>query len=450
MITMLAPLALVSALAVPPVPATPVPLVETSVVPSPAAEVDYVADIRFALEELEKQCGGFFKHKEINWKKVSQQFLADAKKVKTDPEHLVLLVRLLARLEDGHASVKPLPAGAEVKWPEEPERTGAGMFWCRSGKKILVKNTWNSAEDVGITPGMEVVKVDGVSTKKWLEERIELMRDTRSFSTDTQAFFYTCHGGLAMPKATRLKLELKEVDGKKRKRTITFSRSSSVPWGPAFFPEGLEGDKDVKWARLASGYGYLHLRRCPDDLPERIDAALAALHDVPGLILDFRANGGGGFDHDAFLGRFVPKGKRLSFAKTYESSGEQPYGGPIVVIIDGNTRSAGETASGIFKEDGRAYLIGESGTAGMSSSKTTIELPSKLFALYVSIRSNHQRANQGRGLEGIGTLPHEIVEYEAEDLAAGIDTLIARAEELLAKYPQKKVPYDPADFDWGK
>jgi len=30
-------------------------------------------------------------------------------------------------------------------------------------------------------------------------------------------------------------------------------------------------------------------------------------------------------------------------------------------------RSAGETGSGIFKEDGRAYMIGESATAGMST-----------------------------------------------------------------------------------
>ncbi len=415
---------------------------------SPAGEdVDYEADVDSALEELERHCGHFFKLKEIEWRKVSKQFSKEAKQVETHQEHLVLLVRLLARLRDGHAQVRPLSeAGKEVRWPEQPRQTGPGMFWCQSGKKILIKNAWGAAEGCGLQAGMEVLKVDGVKAAKWLEERIAERRDTRSFSTDQQAFFNTCHWGLGDAVGTRLKVEVKDSKGKKRKRTITYSKNSTVPWGPAFFPEGLEGDKDVRWCVLPSGYGYIHLRRCPGDLPERIDEALAALKDPPGLVLDFRANGGGGFDHDAFMGRFVPAGEKLSFAKTYSSAGATPYAGPLVVIVDGNTRSAGETASGIFKEDGRAYMIGESATAGMSSSKTTVELPSKLFSLYVSVASNKGRFNGGRGIEGIGVAPHEIVEYEAEDLAQGIDTLLARAEALLADYPRKAVPYDHEDF----
>jgi carboxyl-terminal processing protease len=409
-------------------------------------EADYVADVRFALDELEKQCGHFFRTKEIDWKKVSKVFLKEAKGVESDQEHLVLLVRLLARLEDGHAAVRPLSAGEGVKWPERPETTGPGMFWCRSGGKILVKNAWGSAASSGIEAGMEVVKVDGLKVGKWLEERIAERCDTRSFSTDDQAFWNTCHWGLAGEVGSRMKLELRSVEGKKKKRTVTCSKASTVPWGPVFFPEGLEGDRDIKWGLLPSGHGYIHLRRCRSNLPERIDDALAAVGGAPGLILDFRANGGGGFDHDAFLGRFVPEGKTLSFAKSYRSAGPHPYGGPIVVIVDANCRSAGETASGIFKEDGRAYMIGESNTAGMSSSKTTIDLPSGLFSLYVSVRSNKSRFNRGRGIEGIGVIPHEIVEYEAQDLAAGIDTLLVRAEELLAKFPCKDVPYDSRDF----
>jgi C-terminal processing protease CtpA/Prc len=172
-----------------------------------------------------------------------------------------------------------------------------------------------------------------------------------------------------------------------------------------------------------------------------MDEALAKVGEAPGLVLDFRGNSGGGFDHEGFLGRFVPKGETLSFVNTYASAGPRPYGGRIVVIVDATVRSAGETAAGIFKEDGRAYMIGESPTAGMSSSKTTIELPSGLFALYVSVSSNKGRFNGGKGIEGIGVIPHEIVEFDPKDLAAGVDTLIRRADELLADFPAGKVPY---------
>ena len=100
----------------------------------------------------------------------------------------------------------------------------------------------------------------------------------------------------------------------------------------------------------------------------------------------------------------------------------------------------------MFKEDGRAYMIGESPTAGMSSQKTTINLPSGLFSLYVSIASNKSRFQDGRGIEGIGIEPHELVAFDPKDLANEKDTLILRAAALLADFPQRKVPYDPKDF----
>jgi hypothetical protein len=88
-------------------------------------------------------------------------------------------------------------------------------------------------------------------------------------------------------------------------------------------------------------------------------------------------------------------------------------------------------------------MIGESATAGMSSSKKLIPVPSGLFELFVSVRSNKKRFNEGRGIEGIGVPPDEIVEYDARDLAKGVDTLIARAEAILADFPEKEVRYSP-------
>ena len=53
-----------------------------------------------------------------------------------------------------------------------------------------------------------------------------------------------------------------------------------------------------------------------------------------------------------------------------------------------------------------------------------------------------------RGIESIGVTPHETVTYEAGDLSQGVDSLIARATERLARFPKKKVPYRPEKYDW--
>ena len=152
--------------------------------------------------------------------------------------------------------------------------------------------------------------------------------------------------------------------------------------------------------------------------------ALAGLGYVTGLILDMCGNSGIGFDHVALMGRFLPVGKTLKFQKRYQSAGERSCGGPVevlwrscggpvVVIVDCSVRSACETLAANFKEDG----IGESPTAGMSSSKTIIELPSRLFSVSVSVWSSMARSNAGRGLEGLGVKPHELIAFEPDDLA---------------------------------
>lgn len=419
-----------------------------------AADSVYEQDVEFALDELQRHCGDLLRAKGVDWRKVEREFARLAEDVESDAQHLVLLTRLLARVQDGHARVVPLEKGQDVRWPAddgEGERKGAGMFWCRSGKRILVKNAWSDAAEVGVEAGMEVLAVDGVKVGKWLDQRIAEIRDLQSFSTDQAAFYNACHWGLAHPVGTRLKLELRTLDGKKKTRTVTCRSAGYVPWGPPFFPEGLEqGANRFSFGRTPSGFGYIHLREIPGELPEQLDGALAALGDVPGLVLDFRANGGGGCDHDAVLGRFVPVGHELRGldGPPIASAGPRPYGGPIVVIVDAGARSAGETASGMFKEDGRAYMIGESPTAGSSGAKTTIELPSRLFGLYVVTRSHRSGFNGGRGIEGVGVEPHELVEYDASDLAEGRDTLLLRAEALLRDFPQDEVPYDPARNGW--
>ena len=401
-------------------------------------------DVQAALKEMKSKCGHFFKQKGINWKAVGKEMLAACKEVKTAEDHYGVLIRLTARLKDGHAGVYPKDESLKYPFARENPQSGPGMFWCRSGKKIFVKNVWSTAARAGITEGMQVTVVEGKPVDKWLEERVATLSDRISFSTDNQAFFFTCHWGLAGNRGETMAVEFRTLDGKRKKANITRDGGSGVPWGPVFYPKGLKRVGRQSYGKTEKGYGYIHLRDTKGALPDQIDQMLAEIGPVPGLILDCRANGGGGFDHAAVFARFVPKGKHFGV----KSQGETPYGGPMVVIVDAGTRSAGETCSGMFKEDGRAYMIGETPTAGMSSSKEMIELPSKQFSIKVSVYSNKKRFNGGKGIEGLGVIPNELVPYDPRDLDKKIDTQIKKAEELLADFPAKKVQYKPAKFGW--
>jgi len=423
---------------------------------APAGETACEKDVAFALPLLEKQCGALLRQKKVDWKKVSAEITAAAKKAKGDSDHLLVLLKLVARLRDGHAEVRPLEKGKAVEAPAElrAPRGGLGLFLCCIGKKLVVKNVFAEAQKSGLEPGMALVTVDGKPADEWMKARMGELADIGCFSTEQHAFFFACHQGLEFQSGTRVALGLEAPSGKALARTITCAKARHVPWGPLSIPADAKGSDDVHWWKTKDGFGVIHLRRCVADLPDQVEAALAGLGRVPGIVLDFRGNPGGAFDSEALMGRFVPTGRTLAFNKKYESAGKVPYGGPLVVIVDATVRSAGETGSGMFKEDGRGYLIGESATAGMSSSKETLDLPSGLFQLYFSVASNMGRFNGGRGVEGIGVAPHELVSYAVKDLESGVDTLLARALAILAKYPddpayaKAKVPYDPKDFGW--
>lgn len=402
----------------------------------------YEADVAHLLDAFEEQAGVLLKQKDVDWGAVRKEFTKAAKAVESDAEHIELCARLLARLQDGHAGFTRVDVDMTGRGPGET--FGCGLELVEVGKKVYVKRAFGSAEASGIEAGWEVTKLDGLKPDKWLDAAVLKLTDTKGFSTPHAARWAACTWGLMGASGERLSIELKKGKRGTKKATLTYSKAGGEGRlvGPVVFPEGLETlGRDIAWAKLPSGHGYLWIGRVPGDLHELIDKALAGLGDVPGLILDFRANRGGGYDRDAVHGRFVPKGETFGGEA---SAGPNPYGGPLIVLADPATISAGETIVGEFAEEGRAYLLGPAPTHGASGSKATVTPPSGLFEVRFVIASNKQRFNGGRGVEGIGVPPHEVVEYDGELINAGVDPCIARALELFEKpLPKARVSYVP-------
>ena len=405
----------------------------------PASDV-YAKDVEFLLVELEKKAGHFFKLKGVDWTVVSKQFREEVGSVTNDAGHIRLCQRLVARVRDGHAGL------LDVKTPPPDEgqgrrRTGPRVHLVVIKDKVHVRQAFGPAARQGVEIGMEVVRMEGLPARDWLTRKVAELRDESGYSTDHQALYAACHWGMAGWEGTRIEFDLRK--GEERK-PVTITRQGGpnyVPIGPIFPPKGVREIGRQSYGKTAGGFGYIHLRDVPQNLPEQLDTMLEAIGEVPGLILDMRANGGGGGDHAAMFGRFVGAGQEWH---GYRGAGRKPYAGPMVVIVDSGTRSAGETFGGLFKEEGRAFVIGDGPTAGTSSQKERLAVPSGLFAVQVSVASNMRRFNGGRGIEGIGVAPHEVVPYDPSELARGVDTQIRRAEELLKQgLPADQVLFRP-------
>jgi hypothetical protein len=393
-------------------------------------------DIRFARAELRSRCAELIASKNIAWDQETAEFEGLSQASTGEQEHHDLLCRLLARLRDGHAEVQLRATTRAVRPLDDvgEGRTGPGMFWCRIGGRIHVKQSWFAARDAGIEPGMEVLEVDGVEASAWIDRRIAELAAWRGFGTPQHAFFYACHCGLVDREGAIRELLLRAPSGEAKRLAVRYQRASPYPWGPAFFPGRVARLKTLHFGRTGRGFGYIHLFSCSRATLSELDQALEEIAGVQGLVLDLRGNPGGFFQQESFLGRFVPAGQVLEGPRLFPSAGARPFGGAVVAIASATTRSAAEVLCGALKESGRAYVLGESATAGMSSHKHVIELPSGLFALRVSTRTREPLFSGGRGIEGVGIEPDELCEFNPADLARRSDTLIHRAEDLLVSH----------------
>ncbi|HEX2750485.1 MAG TPA: S41 family peptidase, partial [Verrucomicrobiales bacterium] len=343
-------------------------------------------------------------------------------------------------LRDGHARLE----GCRVSFPDDSNgrpfvAPPVQLVLTKDG--VAVSGVSGEAAAAGITAGALVTKIDGRPAREWLEAKVDDWLDRFCYSTRHHALYSAAKYGVGGWEGTTLQLAVKTGEGEK---TIELKREggkTAKGFSPAKQLPALKTLARHTYGKTATGNGYIHLGNTPGDLPEQLDRMLTEIGDVPGMILDMRGNSGGGCDHAAVFGRFLKKGKRWGL---YESKGDHPFAGPMIVILDAGCASAGETVAGQFGEDQRACMIGDTPTAGMSSQKTRVPVPSGLFTAYFSIRSNKGRFNHGQGIEGIGVQPHEVVPWETGDLAAGIDTQIRRAEEILKNgIPKGLIDYVP-------
>jgi C-terminal processing protease CtpA/Prc len=164
------------------------------------------------------------------------------------------------------------------------------------------------------------------------------------------------------------------------------------------------------------------VRRIAQGLEQGLDRAIRGLSGMRGLIIDVRGNSGGGFDSSTAFENFD-----LSRSATADSK-RPSYKGPIALLIDERTISAGEGWASWFIARKRARVFGTT-TAGASSRKQTYTLANGLYKVVVPVKAYTgflDRPIERRGLE-----PDFEVRCKAEDLAQGRDTIADAASRWL-------------------
>jgi carboxyl-terminal processing protease len=191
--------------------------------------------------------------------------------------------------------------------------------------------------------------------------------------------------------------------------------------------------------------GLIHFSNWFLPMAPRIDAAVDAMRDYDGIVIDLRGNSGGAgvmvmgtsghfFADRRELGRMQTRVSTMTFRANprlvnAEKRRVRVFEGPLAILVDETSASASEMFSGCMQDTGRARVFGETTAGAVLPAKTTA-LPDgdallHAFADFVTVR--------GTRLEHRGVIPDELVPVDRERLLAGADAPVEAALSWLAR-----------------
>jgi carboxyl-terminal processing protease len=279
-----------------------------------------------------------------------------------------------------------------------------------SAVKILRPIDGSPAQQAGLLPGDEIVRIDGSDIGADLAGAISHMRGA-SGSTVSLTIRRAGADGLLDFSLRRAKVEVHSV-----------AQQSLEP-----------------------GYGYLRITSFSETTADDVARAVARLkRDNPaglrGVVLDLRNNPGGVLEAgvavaDAFLneGVIVTADGRTADARFRMDAtpGDVIDGAPLVILVNSGSASASEIVAGALKDHGRAELIGHK-TYGKGSVQTVMPLS---HGGAVKLTTSRYFTPSGASIHGKGIIP-DIVEEGPEEAPAELITakptqpLAARDKEV--------------------
>ena len=401
----------------------------------------------------------------VDWAGMRKRYEPQVAQVHSDREFHLLLQQMLNELHQSHFIVIPREAIPKIRVkkerttkeaqdsesdseddaePEEPldslsykltDRllTGIGIDVRVLGGSAVVTRVepGSSAARAGLRPGFVIKQVDGRSLDSVITE-IERHPLWGAIIRPELPVFLVA--GFINGEET-LPVRLSYLDARNRRRNVSIKRerlkgemSPAVGNLPALYTE-------FEAKRLPGGLGYIRFNAFVPSLMEKLCGALRTMKNAPGIILDLRGNQGGLLGmiggltglletDPTSMGAMQMRNTRIPLFVFPQIA---PYPGPLVILIDGSTQSAGEMFASGLREAGRATLVGEK-SAGNTLPSAIKKLPTGAMFQYGFANYETQ---SGKRLEGQGVIPDITVELNRRGLLRRGDPQLSAALRRL-------------------
>lgn len=359
----------------------------------------------------------FFGDKATDWDRVRAIYQPRLADVGEDEDKWNrLLLAITDELYDGHTHFSS-PVPGLPRWPL------ADLFVQEvpRGVEVQAIRDGSAAMDAGVRIGDVVLAIDGVPFAQAAAARMPRAL-TRP---DPEARRFAINAAVGGNRDRDRKIRLRSRDGSVRDLLLPF--------------KPFADRASVIHRKLDDGFGYIAITTFGDnDAPKAFDAALEALKDSPGLIIDARDNGGGDTAiARPIMGRFIKErrpyalmrrrsGQGVSLTDPWteyvDPQGPFTYEKPVVVLQNHWSGSMAEGFPMGMKGIGRAVTVGTE-TMGLGAAV----FPLRLDRTGTSINYSAEPVYDVKGTPRWQLKPDVPTAPGADILAAGVKELKRRA-----------------------
>lgn len=385
----------------------------------------------------------FSAEKALDWDAIYAEITPLVRRATNDLDFHLIITRFGNLIPDTHIGYVSLPVMQNFLLGG----VGINRLTVTDAGEVVVAEVGrrSAAGDAGIRAGDVLVEVDGSPALQALDETPLLLT---SASTPHSRRYLQAATMLQGPVGSSVGLTWRTPGD--RERSATLLRSADINAILAAFGGAMFGDPIESYV-LPSGLGYIRVNSFSQEVSQmgaRFSEALSELTEagVPGIVLDLRDNSGGLVQLAMDIaGHFTGDYERLSDLYYADGTGafayrgfievllsEPAYAGPLTVLVNEMTGSAGDLFVYALQHEGRALVVGETPSGGFTGEVGDGQylLPGGLQMQIPTGRPTDPITGQAL-IEGTGVLPDVRVPRTWESVISPQDEVLQAAEAAL-------------------
>ena len=301
------------------------------------------------------------------------------------------------------------------------------------GEAVITRvSSGSPAAQAGLHPGFVIERIDGRPVVQIIKKSETLLIPPFNPRNRLNNLSGMIAGYIYGPPETTVKLHFRDRDGSLKETVIQRkSRGRGRIAMDAMPPYYIEFE--VK--RLAQNIGYIRFSHWAWPVDEKCIAALEAMDNARGVIIDLRGNPGGFLSIVHTITRHLLTEKTLVASWKFRKqrvvyrfeSARDAYPGPIVILMDVRSTSSSEYFAGSMQSIQRAVVVGERspGYLLIANWKKLLNGASLMYAYAQPVMPD------GKVIEGHGVVPDIEVRLDREALLEGKDSQLEAAVDYL-------------------